>query len=141
MAFKRLNFTKTWLSPVDFPTEEDSEAQVRADLQLLHEEARQGLNGLAGELESAAAAESLGAKDLTGAPATVQQLLTRLQALTSEAVLCTPQTLTESQKARARENIGAAAPGQGGGELTEEDKAALVTQILASLPKAEEARF
>ena len=77
------------------------------------------------------------------------------------AVLYTlPQTLTSAQKAQARANIGAAAEGSGGGgggtygvtatvlngvlylkqdtvispELTEEHKAQIVTDVLASLP-------
>jgi hypothetical protein len=37
------------------------------------------------------------------------------------AVLYTPQTLTEEQKAQARENIGASAVGQGGGSLAATD--------------------
>ncbi len=83
MAFNKLEFTKSWLSPADFPTEEDSEPQVRADLQLLHDETKNGLNGLIDELESPDAAESIGAVDETGAKTTVQALLRWLTALFS----------------------------------------------------------
>lgn len=82
MAFKKLNFTKTWCSPSDFPTEQDNETQVRADLQLLHDECRDGLNRLMEELEAASAAASLGAADEHGA-ATVQSILSRLTGLLS----------------------------------------------------------
>lgn len=131
MAFKRLNFTKTWLSPVDFPTEEDSESQVRADLQCLHDEAKNGLNALAAELEAESAAENLGARDETGAKTTVQQLLSRLADLCSGVTLAVrfaPQSLSAEQKAQARTNLGLA-------------PAELLAEVLAALPSAEEAVF
>ena len=40
MAFERLNFTKSWENPADFPTYEPDENRVRADVQCLHNEAR-----------------------------------------------------------------------------------------------------
>lgn len=64
-----------------------------------------------------------------------------------DTVLFIRQKLTEAQKAQARENIGAAAPGEGGGSgggsyvLTDEDKAEIVAAVLAALPIAEEAEF
>ena len=39
MAFEKLNFTKDWTNPNDFPAYEGDESQVRADMQLLHDEA------------------------------------------------------------------------------------------------------
>jgi len=59
MAFERLEFTKSWENPADFPTYEQSEAQVRADLQLLHEETRQGVNRLVDALNDSSAAGML----------------------------------------------------------------------------------
>ena len=44
MAFPKLNFKKSWKSPVDFPTYEASETQVRADLQELHDETAEYIN-------------------------------------------------------------------------------------------------
>ena len=46
MAVSTLTFTKDWTNPTDFPTIETSEAQVRADLQLLHNETKTKLNEL-----------------------------------------------------------------------------------------------
>lgn len=59
MAFERLAYSKTWEDPVDFPTYEPNENQVRADLQLLHDEARDGLNRLIDALNSPTAAAQL----------------------------------------------------------------------------------
>lgn len=44
MAFDKLQFTKNWNNPDDFPTVELSEEKVRADMQLLHDEVRNYLN-------------------------------------------------------------------------------------------------
>ena len=46
MAFEPLEFTKSWENSDDFPTYEPDERQVRADLQQLHDETRDGLNRL-----------------------------------------------------------------------------------------------
>lgn len=59
MAFEKLQFTKSWENAQDFPTYEPSEAQVRADLQLLHDEARDGLNKLVDALNDPTAAAQL----------------------------------------------------------------------------------
>lgn len=59
MAFEKLQFTKSWTNAQDFPTYEPSEAQVRADLQLLHDEARNGLNKLVDALNDPTAAAQL----------------------------------------------------------------------------------
>jgi hypothetical protein len=50
--FNRLTYTKNWSSQADFPTYEPNETQVRADLQLLHDEAKDALNALIDKLES-----------------------------------------------------------------------------------------
>lgn len=44
MAFNKLQFTKNWNNPDDFPTVELSEEKVRADMQLLHDEVKNYLN-------------------------------------------------------------------------------------------------
>ena len=76
MAFTRFSFTKSWTDPSDFPTVESDETKVRADMQSLHDEGKEGLNGLMEQLEQAAAAASLGARALDGSgDSTVQQEL------------------------------------------------------------------
>ena len=59
MAFEPLKFTKSWTNHEDFPTYESSEEQVRKDLQLLHDEARDGLNRLIAALNDPSAAASM----------------------------------------------------------------------------------
>ena len=59
MAFEPLTFSKNWENPKDFPAYEPDETQVRADLQLLHEETRQGVNRLIEALNSRDAASML----------------------------------------------------------------------------------
>lgn len=59
MAFEKFEFTKSWENMQDFPTYEPSEAQVRADLQLLHNETRDGLNRLVDALNDPTAAAQL----------------------------------------------------------------------------------
>lgn len=44
MAIAAFAFTKDWTNPTDFPTIETSEAQVRADLQILHDETKTKIN-------------------------------------------------------------------------------------------------
>lgn len=46
MAVEPLVFTKDWNSSSDFPALEPSEIQARADLQLLHDEAKTKINEL-----------------------------------------------------------------------------------------------
>lgn len=57
--FEKLEFTKDWTSAEDFPTYEADETQVRADLQLLHDEAKAALNALVDKLETVDFAEHL----------------------------------------------------------------------------------
>lgn len=44
MDIERLKFTKDWRNSSDFPTFEASEAKVREDMQLLHDEAKTHIN-------------------------------------------------------------------------------------------------
>ena len=57
--FDRLTFTKDWTRAADFPTYEPDETQVRADLQLLHNEAKAALNALMDKLEAGTYAANL----------------------------------------------------------------------------------
>ena len=75
MAFTRLDYEKDWTRAEDFPTHESSEVQVRADMQYHPNAVRDFLNALLSTLESAAAAQSLGAADENGAAATLQAVL------------------------------------------------------------------
>lgn len=59
MAFERLSYTKSWKNAADFPAYEPNETQVRADLQCLHDEARDGINRLIDALNAANAAAQL----------------------------------------------------------------------------------
>ena len=59
MAFETFEFTKNWENPEDFPTYEPDEAQVRADLQRLHNESRDAINRLAEALNDPGAAAQL----------------------------------------------------------------------------------
>lgn len=73
MAFTRFEFTKSWTDPSAFPTVESDEVQVRADMQSLHDEGKEGLNGLMEQLEKAAAAASLGAQAVDGSGSSTLQ--------------------------------------------------------------------
>ncbi len=76
MSFERMQFTKNWNRPEDFPTYEDSEAQVRADIQLLFDELRDFLNGgLLPALEG-----GRGAAELQTTEGPLQQVLDRFKA-------------------------------------------------------------
>lgn len=59
MAFEQLTYTKSWKNAEDFPTYEPDETKVRADLQLLYDEAKDAFNRLVGELNASTAAENL----------------------------------------------------------------------------------
>lgn len=75
MAFERLSFTKDWTNHDDFSTYEDSEAQVREDLQFHPNALRDYLNEvLLAALEDPAASRSLGAA-VTGISGTLQDVL------------------------------------------------------------------
>ena len=55
MSYTKLTFTKDWNNPEDFPTIETSEAQVRADIQLLYDECKDAINGLSTDMDNAGA--------------------------------------------------------------------------------------
>lgn len=78
MAFKRFSFTKNWTHAEDFPTVESDESRVRADMQALHDEAKEGLNYLQQELENSSAASNLGAIDHEGKKSTIQKVLAHI---------------------------------------------------------------
>lgn len=59
MAFLPLKFSKSWKNSQDFPTYEPDETQVRADMQLLHDETKDGFNALVDALNAPSAAENL----------------------------------------------------------------------------------
>lgn len=44
IEFEKLKFTRDWKNASDFPTFEDDEAKVRADMQALHDETKEFLN-------------------------------------------------------------------------------------------------
>lgn len=52
MAFEKLEFTKNWENAADFPAIETSEAQVRKDMQVLHDETRDALNSVVEKLNT-----------------------------------------------------------------------------------------
>ena len=81
---QRLVFSKSWTRKSDFPTYEDSEEQVRQDMQLLHDEARDALNAALDRLESSAGAEEIGARSPGGMQGeNVQALINELAAAIS----------------------------------------------------------
>jgi hypothetical protein len=75
--FQKLNYTKDWRNPADFPTVETDESQVREDMQILFDEARNALNALIDALSARTAAGEIGA-EMNGAQTSVQSVLTAL---------------------------------------------------------------
>lgn len=61
MAFNRLTFSRDWTKETDFPTYQDSEEQVREDLQYHPNALRDFINSLLAALEERTAAASIGA--------------------------------------------------------------------------------
>lgn len=74
MAFTRLNFGRDWTKETDFPTYQDSEEQVRADLQYHPNALRDFINSMLSALEAKTASGSIGAKNGDTA-STVQDVL------------------------------------------------------------------
>ena len=86
MAFLPLVFSKSWENSEDFPTYEPNESQVRADLQLLHEETRIWLNDLVAQLNDPSAAEALPFRPENGLTAeTVQDAVMEVYAAIRDA--------------------------------------------------------
>ena len=75
MAFTKLNYGKSWTNQADFPTYQENEEQVRADLQYHPDAVKAFINDtLLKALEAQAAAGNLGAMQ-DGAAATIQSVL------------------------------------------------------------------
>lgn len=75
MALSKLSFTKSWTSAADFPTIEENETQVRADMQELHDQAKAYLNGTLTEELDAALAELASTDYVDGQLAAVETAL------------------------------------------------------------------
>ena len=77
MALTKLEYTKVWTDPDDFPTVETDETQVREDIQLLYDEAKDALNGLIDDLEAtadgAAGADQIGCTPVGASTGTTVQ--------------------------------------------------------------------
>lgn len=77
MALTKLEFTKNWENPTDFPTFVYNETQVREEMQLLFDEIRTALNNLIDDLEAttvdASGASNIGAEAITGVIGTTVQ--------------------------------------------------------------------
>ena len=100
---EKLEFSKDWTDADDFPTYEPDESQVRADLQLLHDEAKAAINALVEKLESAefashlaVSAEGMAATNLAAALA---ELLATAKA--AQAGTIVDGTVTEAKLAAA----------------------------------------
>lgn len=86
MAFEMLEFSKNWKNHQDFPTYEEDEAKVRADLQLLHDETRSGLNRLIAALNAPGAAAALPFQPANGLTAqTVEAAILEVYAAVRDA--------------------------------------------------------
>lgn len=79
MALSTFQYSKSWRDPGDFPTFEENEEQVRDDMQILFDEARDALNRLVGELSAAnipfSATDGVNASDIQNAIELVQAQL------------------------------------------------------------------
>lgn len=110
---EKLEFTKSWRNPADFPTYEPDEAKVREDMQALHDETRdfinntvvEGFNQAQGATKQPDAAAGIGAKDLAGEPSTVQDELNKLNNL-SGAEATAAQLDETVAKSHMHENKG-----------------------------------
>ena len=63
---RKLEFSKDWRNPVDFPTYELDEARVREDMQLLHNETKEVLNEMVDVMASETAAGNIGTTPIEG---------------------------------------------------------------------------
>ena len=99
---EKLEFSKDWTKAEDFPTYEPDESQVRADLQLLHNEAKAAINALVDKLESAEFASHL-AVSAEGMTATNLAALAEILATATAAQAGTivDGTVTEAKLAAA----------------------------------------
>lgn len=143
MSFTPFDFTKNWENPADFPTYEENEEQVRADIQLLYDELKVGLNNLMSELEKVTAgssgAGSIGVEPLVSLPG-VANVMDAISAIMEEmadiqagAVL--PNSVTETELAddavtTPKLNAGAVTTPKIANEAVTEPK----TKFTATLP-------
>lgn len=82
MSLTKFEYTKDWNNPNDFPTIENSEINVRRDMQSLYDEAKDGINHLIDELESRTSGSS-GAKQI-GLTSPSGSTATNVQAIVNE---------------------------------------------------------
>lgn len=100
---EKLEFSKDWTKAEDFPTYEPDESQVRADLQLLHNEAKAAINALVDKLESAEFASHLAVSaegmTATNLAAALAEILATAKA--AQAGTIVDGTVTEAKLAKA----------------------------------------
>ena len=100
---EKLVFSKDWTKAEDFPTYEPDESQVRADLQLLHNEAKAAINALVDKLESAEFASHLAVSaegmTATNLAAALAEILATAKA--AQAGTIVDGTVTEAKLAAA----------------------------------------
>ena len=100
---EKLEFSKDWTEAEDFPTYEPDESQVRADLQLLHNEAKAAINALVDKLESAEFASHLAVSaegmTATNLAAALAEILAKAKA--AQAGTIVDGTVTEAKLAKA----------------------------------------
>lgn len=85
----KLWFSKNWNNKADFPTYEMREDQVRADIQLLHDETQTAFNNLVDDLESLSA-ENIPFESSTAVPASnLQEAVDNVQQQVAEASAAT----------------------------------------------------
>ena len=137
---EKLEFSKDWTDAEDFPTYEPDESQVRADLQLLHNEAKAAINALVDKLESAefashlaVSAEGMTATNLAAALAEILATANSAQAGTIVDGTVTEAKLAAAlvQKIRmelAREHIAAYLQGMATLGFTEQEARALLKE-------------
>ena len=106
MALTKLEYTKVWTDPDDFPTIETDETQVREDIQLLYDEAKNALNGLIDELESteedASGADQIGctpvgASESTTVQGNLEYLMERIGQSLAGVYFCTYGSTTYAE--------------------------------------------
>ena len=100
---EKLEFSKDWTKAENFPTYEPDESQVRADLQLLHNEAKAAINALVDKLESAEFASHLAVSaegmTATNLAAALAEILATAKA--AQAGTIVDGTVTEAKLAKA----------------------------------------
>lgn len=100
---EKLEFSKDWTKAEDFPTYEPDESQVRADLQLLHDEAKAAINALVEKLESSEFASHLAVSTegmaATNLAAALAEILATAKA--AQAGTIVDGTVTEAKLAAA----------------------------------------